>query len=938
MNLFIVLFILLSTLVLPRPVKAQTDVCATADDICKVATKYNFDCDILRAIQFVETGLDPYDNLNPLEGTPLLYCSFDKGCGPFQVSAGTQVNLGVPLDKFETISGSAEAAVRLMYVRMCQADCRLGIETDQNLCSVCNTTTWDPSLADKYSIGSEDFSKAAYSHYGSDLPTTGTEGRWGKGVSYTDALKLAIKNNSLPDEFYSCGLDKLKVQTFSHPLRPFPGEPIENTDTSFLTPYCASRPTAIQPNSFDKRNENITLTVTGELTSDFSEFITPLLSITNPSKQDYNLKFEQKAKRYLADYLEGRAYYEINPEIQNPNFDQQRQIFSRLGVFRKLTPSTYQDKLKRVLIKRANGDYSSLSQLQEIYGFKPSSIKINPKTPVSYLTLSDFYDHWAPLPEEYQTWEEYERAFDNWANCNPDKTDCSLWYTLWAYIPVFTREDSVGQITAYDEPGQTSEPKTITKVYHPHLARTYETVSSLATLLSPREENLLIKDPFLPSQWITPAPWNQDAYWLDSGQNLAPEQSTVCDPQNPLVLSSGDLALDTQLNTSVDKTLTIANPDYDPTCAVWVDIPYFEEQSGGYWDESNCYFTIDVRFSPTSLKTKTPFLAEITDRLTTGQYPLFNIFKTSEQVTSKPPQNILGIGFEEEENPTYTFSNGPAEAGLKNAGTTAKYFYKYLGYVQCQKEKVLASLLPANTYIPFATECDTIIDGSDDNHNNLIPAADTAVCQTLMDNLNLQQTVIPSDFENTINQIGQDECVDPLILRAVLIIEGNFSASNAGDSFLCQPNACSATGPMQITTGYQCVNCDPSKGLVCQNYCDPNTNQLKDDIIKGALSGHDIFDSWFDYSREGENVCDFTDSVSVAARMLKTKAGVSCLKASDSEAIRTAGNRYHGSSSPVARLGNISYGDYIVNFVNHLQSNSFKSSFQDIFKNLDILK
>jgi|APSaa5957512622_1039677.scaffolds.fasta_scaffold03106_10 hypothetical protein len=503
----------------------------------------------------------------------------------------------------------------------------------------------------------------------------------------------------------------------THPLRPFPGNPAETTDASFLTPYCASRPTAVQPNTFDKRNDYITLRVQGDLTSDFSEFITPLLSITNPEKEDYDLDFEQKAKRYLADYLEGRSYYEPEAEIQNPNLTQQQDLLSRMGVFRKLAPATYQDKLRRTLIQRGHGDFQTLEELEVIYGFKPSSVNVNPNTPVQFLTINDFYENWAPLPEEFDTWDEYQRAYENWANCNQDRTDCSQWYTLWPYVPLFTREDSVGQITTFDEPGQTSNPTTITQVHHPHLARTYEVVSSLSNLLSPWEESPIIQDPQLPSNWITPAPWNQDPYWIDSGQNLPPDSGTVCDPQNTLVMSSGDLALDSYVNTSVFKELVIRNPRYDPNCAVWVDIPNLPDHGGGGWDYSNCYFTIDVRFSPTSLRTRTPFLAEITDRLTTGRYALFNIFRSTEEIQNEPPENFPGVGYEEEENPTYSFSNGSAEAGNRNSGTTAKYYYKYLGWIQCQKEKLLARLSPADTYVPFATECSNLPSGFDENNN-----------------------------------------------------------------------------------------------------------------------------------------------------------------------------------------------------------------------------
>lgn len=493
--------------------------------------------------------------------------------------------------------------------------------------------------------------------------------------------------------------------TTPHPLRPFPGQVAENTDASFLTPYCAQRPTAVQPNSFDKRHKEITLKVQGSLTSDFKEFITPLLSITNPEKPDYDLPYEQQAKRYLADYLEGRAYYEPEAELNTPGIEYNQDLLLRTGVFRKLASSTHQDKLKRILIKRAAGDYS-LSQLEKKYGFKPSSVKINPKTPVQFLTLNDFYGKWAPIPEDFDIWENYQDAYDTWANCDSEGNNCSTWYTLWPYVPMFTREDATGYIVPFDEPGQTSsEP---TKVYHPHLARTYEVASALNHLLTPLDSHQPTKDPNLSSQWVTPAPWAGDAWWIDSGQNLPPDSGTVCDPKNTLVLSSGDLALDDQINTTVNKTLTIDNPNYDPDCAVWVDTP-----NGGYWDDSNCFFDINVRFSPTSLKTRTPFLAEITDLLTTGQYALFNLFRPESEIQAEPPKNWPGVGFEAEESPQYSFSNGSAEAGLKNPGSTAKYFYKYLGWIHCQKEQLLRRLTPFYSYYtPFSSCSDAPSDDS----------------------------------------------------------------------------------------------------------------------------------------------------------------------------------------------------------------------------------
>ncbi|MBU1084959.1 hypothetical protein KKB06_01270 [Patescibacteria group bacterium] len=628
-----------------------------------------------------------------------------------------------------------------------------------------------------------------------------------------------------------------------HPLRPFPGQPIETTNPSFLTPYCASRPTAIQSNKFDKRDKTITLKVQGNLNSNFTEFITPLLSITNTEKPDYDLEYEQQAKRYLTDYLEGRAYYE--PEAESPSdllylqkvqqttqlTNEELQIIqsggwtneiqskvesgfmmSRYGVFRKLAPSTYQDKLKRILIKRGHGDYKTLEELEEIYGYKPSSVKVNPKTPVQSLTINDFYENWAPLPEEFNSWEDYEIAYNSWTGCDENQENCSQWFNLWPYVPMFTREDSVGQIITYDEPGQNSNPPIVEKVYHPHLARTYEVASVLSNMLSPQKDKRLVQDPKLSSQWITPAPWKNDPFWIDSGQNLPPDSGSVCDPQNTLILSSGDLALDSAFDTTVNKTITIDNPEYDPDapdCAVWVDDP-----NGGHWDESDCDYTIPVRFSPTSFQTLTPFLAEITDRLTTGQFALFNIFRSSEEIKANPPENWPGVGYEPEENPEYTPGDS-AEAGLKNPGNTAKYFYKYLGWVHCQKENLLARLSPANTYVPFADEC----------------------------NINITESKTPPPFSASgdICAIAKEYNFDCEILKAIQLIE-----TGAGPyEYSC--NSQGYCGAFQVGGGLQLglgIPLDKFKTIpgnaeaairqmqmrMCQASCRQNPRELGQDI------------------------------------------------------------------------------------------------------------
>ena len=149
------------------------------------------------------------------------------------------------------------------------------------------------------------------------------------------------------------------------PLRPFPNQLTEeeaakelntqNPDPS-LTIYCAQRPTAVQNNPIDKRQPKVTIQVQGNLSADFSSFITPLLSITDNTKEDFSNTDLEKSRQYLADYLEGRAYYEGVGE--NPN----NLSLARLGVFRKLAPQTYQDQLKIAMIKRAVDEGGLLTQ------------------------------------------------------------------------------------------------------------------------------------------------------------------------------------------------------------------------------------------------------------------------------------------------------------------------------------------------------------------------------------------------------------------------------------------------------------------------------------------------------------------------------------------------------------------------------------------------
>ena len=520
-------------------------------------------------------------------------------------------------------------------------------------------------------------------------------------------------------------------------LRPFPKQLVteeknRQIDDPNQTLYCAMRPTAVQVNRFDRRDEFIDIKTQGTLIQNFTEFITPLLSITDTTKPDYLLPYVDKAQRYLADYLEGRAYYEGVTEAVNPTPEQQADLFTRLGVFRKLAPKTYQDKLKRAVILRAAGQFSSI---ENPYGFPPATKEIHnylvAEWSGSQVYLKDFVNNWAPLSEEFdQDQAVYAAAYEAWKNL-----DAGKWYQLWPYVPMFTREDSKGYIEIVDSnpppepwspPGSTpveinaSNKKTV-EVIHPHLSRTYEVSTSLSYLLTPESVHD-IPTPETNNEW-TPARWGNSIWWLDPSllqPSPAPglEYGPHCDVDNT-IYSSGDLAYENIINTAVNRQdLHVQNPEYQgppsqPTaCGLLYPCERCIEISPAlhYVDASGCFFSEPVRSNPDYLITHTPFLDKIlTSTGTLSQRGIFAILKPY-QAQLKPDEESAwpGLGNLGEESPKYSFSGGWAEAGDKKPGDTQSLFYRYLGSIQCAKERVMQVLQPFisnQPYTPYAYKC-----------------------------------------------------------------------------------------------------------------------------------------------------------------------------------------------------------------------------------------
>src|SRR3990172_2320835 len=319
---------------------------------------------------------------------------------------------------------------------------------------------------------------------------------------------------------------------------------------------------------------------------------------------------------------------------------------------------------------------ASAATPEELYGFTPASATVHNYTVTDGTTnvqLLDFIGHEKPLPKDFDNDVVYQAALAAWRT-----SDGGKWAKLWPYVPMFSREDVKAFIEPVDEPGQTTNPNPI-EVAIPHLARTYEVASALSFILSPYREDRSPTEPNLTSEWINSAPWTTDNWWLKSDENKAGnwnDLGPVCDPQQTVITSSGDLAHDERSNTATFKEVEMANPFYDPDCEVITIDPITHLP---VVDDSACFVDQAVRYSPTYLKTYTPFLHSIMDQLLTGPNAVFSIFKPYSQIANEDLENWPAAGNSQEENLAYTFSGGSAEAGLRQPGSPASYYFKYLG-------------------------------------------------------------------------------------------------------------------------------------------------------------------------------------------------------------------------------------------------------------------
>ncbi|MCH7951622.1 hypothetical protein IH980_02730 [Patescibacteria group bacterium] len=291
-----------------------------------------------------------------------------------------------------------------------------------------------------------------------------------------------------------------------HPLRPYPGEicgpeaarTIDQTDT----PYCAMRPWAVGNIEYLRNQQDcpagdpifpcIIRTLSGIYSIDLTEYELPLVSVNRPGFE--SLTFFNRAQEHLADYLEGRTYYEgvAEPEPSNSPIDW-IPVWNRIGVLRKLTSTLpkhegnmIQDALKIQMIEGAGVSHHNYI-VGYISGGEPADWGTG--TPIR---LRDFIGN---FPPEYicntiadpvarkLCNEAWQADFNIWKE--------TIYGKLWPYVPLVTREDAKGFVRVFPEPGQPFTTQTA-PVSIPHLPRLHAVSGMLQQML---ESNLIEEEP-----------------------------------------------------------------------------------------------------------------------------------------------------------------------------------------------------------------------------------------------------------------------------------------------------------------------------------------------------------------------------------------------------------------------------------------------------------
>lgn len=170
-------------------------------------------------------------------------------------------------------------------------------------------------------------------------------------------------------------------------------------------------------------------------------------------------KGQENEQKYLADYFEGtnKYYADYQDLTEAMNHD---------GIFRKLAPQLVEDNFKKQMVYRAIQSKSGRIREGAIHDYL---VEYNGES----AQLSEFVGHFPPDdPKERGKWERETK-----------------WGKLWIAVPMFSREDTPGEILPYlgfrplDKFEIINPEAQIEKV--PHVARLYEISQAINQIILP---------------------------------------------------------------------------------------------------------------------------------------------------------------------------------------------------------------------------------------------------------------------------------------------------------------------------------------------------------------------------------------------------------------------------------------------------------------------
>lgn len=183
-------------------------------------------------------------------------------------------------------------------------------------------------------------------------------------------------------------------------------------------------------------------------------------------------KGAEDEKKYLADYFEGTGFYYSPPYDYTSQIDRER-VVNEGGVWRKLAPAAVQNNYKKAMIYRAEASKNGTAS-NPIHDYL---VSYNGQTK----RLAEFIGHFPPDPKDYDSAKTYNDSYQSWKE--------SEWGKLWPAVPMFSREDTNGEINlSLQSPYEKFEiltPLEQRKIKVPHVARLFEAVSAVQALLFP---------------------------------------------------------------------------------------------------------------------------------------------------------------------------------------------------------------------------------------------------------------------------------------------------------------------------------------------------------------------------------------------------------------------------------------------------------------------